>query len=327
MGGRNPAKPWIYIHKTTIKLMKKLRLLIVLIVGQLSAQQEANFSHYMYNHQAVNPGYVGSRGTTSLTSVLRFQWAGIEGAPETQTLSFNTPVSKKNIAFGLSILNDKIGPISSTSFAADLAYHLRLNRKNHRLAVGLKAGLLNHALNIDMINTLVPNDQAFILESDQKLLPNLGFGFYYYTPNFYAGFALPQVLPHDEYGLERHAYFISGALVNVTETFMLKPSLLLKQTKSIVGYDFSFLGIVNERFWLGGQIRNNFNSETFKSFSGSGLSALMGIQLGKNITLGYAYGLPGGIDRNGLNFATHEVLLRYDFSTAIEGLLRSPRFF
>ena len=307
--------------------MKKLRLLIVLIVGQLSAQQEANFSHYMYNHQAVNPGYVGSRGTTSLISVLRFQWAGIEGAPETQTLSFNTPVSTKNLAFGLSVLNDKIGPISSTSFTADLAYHLRLNRKNHRLAVGLKAGLLNHGLNIDMINTLVPNDQAFILESDQKLLPNLGFGFYYYTPNFYAGFALPQMLPHDEFGLERHAYFITGTLFNVSEPLMLKPSLLLKQTKSIVGYDFSLLAIINEQFWMGGQIRNNFNSETFKSFSGSGLTGLMGIQLGKHLSLGYAYGFPGGIDSSGFNLETHEILLRYDFSAAVEGLLRSPRFF
>lgn len=274
--------------------MKKLLFLFVLIVGQLCAQQEANFNHYMYNHQAINPGYVGSRGVTSLTSVLRFQWIGIEGAPETQTLSFNTPVSPKNIAFGLSILNDKIGPISSTSFTADLAYHLRLNRKNHRLAVGLKAGLLNHALNTDMINTLVPNDQAFVIDSDQKLLPNLGFGFYYYTPTFYAGFALPQMLPHKEFGLERHTYFITGTLINVSENFMIKPSLLLKQTKTILGYDFSLLGIVNERFWLGGQLRNNFNSETFKSFSGSGLTALMGIQLGQNLSLGYAYGFPGG---------------------------------
>ena len=102
---------------------------------------------------------------------------------------------------------------------------------------------------------------------------------------------------------------------------------ILKQTKTILGYDFSLLGIVNERFWLGGQLRNNFNSETFKSFSGSGLTALMGIQLGQNLSLGYAYGFPGGIDRSGLNFATHEVLLRYDFSAAVEGLLRSPRFF
>ena len=296
-------------------------------MGYVHAQQEANFSHYMYNHQAVNPAYVGSRGVTNLTSVLRSQWVGIEGAPETQTLTFATGVSPKNLGFGLSILNDKIGPLSNTSFDVDLSYHLRLNRKNHRLAVGLKAGVLNYALNADLINTLTPNDQAFVLDSDQNLLPNLGFGFYYYTQNFYLGAAIPRLLSHDEFGLERHAYVITGTLLKLTDVFMLKPSLLLKQTKTVVGYDFSVLGIVNERFWLGGQLRNNFNSDTFQSFAGTGVSALLGIQLGENFSLGYAYGFPSSILNKGLNATTHEIFLRYDLTSVAQGILRSPRFF
>ena len=71
------------------------------------AQQESGFSHYMFNHQAINPGYAGSRGLSSFTSVLRSQWSGIEGAPITQTLSFNAPITSKKLGFGLSILNDK----------------------------------------------------------------------------------------------------------------------------------------------------------------------------------------------------------------------------
>ena len=162
--------------------MKKLYLLLWIssLTFMVNAQQESSFSHYMFNHQAVNPAYVGSRGVTNFTSVLRSQWTGIEGAPLTQTLSFSGPVSAKNIGFGLSVLNDKIGPVGTTSFAIDLAYHLRLNRKGHRLALGLKAGALNFALNPDMINTLVPNDSAFQIDQEQALLPNIGFGFYYY---------------------------------------------------------------------------------------------------------------------------------------------------
>ena len=291
-----------------------------------NAQQESSFSHYMYNHQAVNPAYVGSRGVTNFTSVLRSQWTGIEGAPLTQTLSFSGPVSAKNIGFGLSVLNDKIGPVGTTSFAIDLAYHLRLNRKDHRLALGLKAGALNFALNPDMINTLVPNDSAFQIDQEQALLPNIGFGFYYYTQNFYAGLAVPQMLAHEDYAPEQHFYFITGGLFSFSDNFMLKPSVLLKQTKSVAGYDFSLMGIFAETFWLGGQIRNNFNADTFRSFSGTGASALMGINLG-TFSLGYSYGFPSSVINNGLNATTHEVFLRLDLSPKTQGYLRSPRFF
>jgi len=299
----------------------------ILCIMSANAQQESSFSHYMFNHQAVNPGYVGSRGVTNFTSVLRSQWAGIEGAPLTQTLSFSGPVSAKNIGFGLTVLNDKIGPISTTSFDIDLAYHLRLNRKDHRLSVGIKAGMMNYVLNPAMIKTAVINDAAFVLENERSLLPNIGFGMYYYGQNFYAGFAVPRLLSHADFAIERHYYFISGGLVNVTKSFMLKPSLLLKQSKSVAGYDFSLLGIINDTFWLGGQIRNNFDAETFSSFAGTGTTALLGIHLGDRFSVGYSYGFPSYFLNSGLNATTHEVFLRFDLATKVQGYLRSPRFF
>lgn len=299
----------------------------VLLVVTSNAQQESSFSQYMFNHQAVNPGYVGSRGVTNFTSVLRSQWAGIEGAPLTQTLSFSGPVSAKNIGFGLTILNDKIGPISTTSFDIDLAYHLRLNRKNHRLSIGLKAGMMNYALNLAMIETTIANDGAFVLENEQSLLPNIGFGMYYYGQNFYAGFALPRLLSHEAFSIEKHFYFISGGLLNVSENFMLKPSLLLKQSKSVAGYDLSLLAIFNETLWIGGQIRNNFDADTFSSIAGTGSSALLGIHLGNQFSLGYSYGFPSSLLNSGINTTTHEVFLRFDLVAKVQGYLRSPRFF
>ena len=194
-------------------------------------------------------------------------------------------------------------------------------------AVGLKAGMMNYFLNPDLINTFTPNDPSFILDQENNLLPNLGFGFYYYTQNFYLGAAVPQMIAHEAYQLERHFYLISGGLVNFSDNFMLKPSLLLKQTKSIAGYDFSLMAIFKETFWIGGQIRNNFNAATFRSFSGTGTSALMGIHLGKNFSLGYSYGFPSSLINNGLNATTHEIFLRIDLSSKSQGYLRSPRFF
>ena len=127
----------------------------------------------MFNHQAINPAYTGSRGITNLTSVIRSQWVGIEGAPETQTITFGKSINSKNLGYGISVLNDKIGPTNSTSFDIDLAYHLKLNEKGNRLSLGLKGGFQNYSLNSNLIQTLAPGDNAFVLDNDRKILPNI----------------------------------------------------------------------------------------------------------------------------------------------------------
>ncbi len=305
----------------------KLYFLLFLISSICRSQQESNFSYYMFNHQAINPAYTGSRGITNLTSVIRSQWVGLEGAPETQTITFGKSINSKNLGYGVSVLNDKIGPTNSTSFDIDLAYHLKLNEKGHRLSLGLKAGAQNYSLNTNIIQTLTPNDPAFVLEKDRKILPNIGFGIYYSTQSFYTGFAIPRLLSDKEYNLEPHYYFITGGLIKVSEVFMLKPSFLLKQTRSIGGYDFSILGIINENIWIGGQIRSSFNNYGFTNFQGTGISALAGFQIFDNLTLGYSYGIPSNEISNGISIPTHEVFLRLDIFSKGEAFLFSPRFF
>ena len=305
----------------------KLYFLLFMISSICRSQQESNFSYYMFNHQAINPAYTGSRGITNLTSVIRSQWVGLEGAPETQTITFGKSINSKNLGYGVSVLNDKIGPTNSTSFDIDLAYHLKLNEKGHRLSLGLKAGAQNYSLNTNIIQTLTPNDPAFVLEKDRKILPNIGFGIYYFTQSFYSGFAIPRLLSDKEYNLEPHYYFITGGLIKVSEVFMLKPSFLLKQTRTIGGYDFSILGIINENIWIGGQIRSSFNNYGFTNFQGTGISALAGFQIFDNLTLGYSYGIPSNEISNGISIPTHEVFLRLDIFSKGEAFLFSPRFF
>ena len=305
----------------------KLYFLLFLISSICRSQQESNFSYYMFNHQAINPAYTGSRGITNLTSVIRSQWVGLEGAPETQTITFGKSINSKNLGYGVSVLNDKIGPTNSTSFDIDLAYHLKLNEKGHRLSLGLKAGAQNYSLNTNIIQTLTPNDPAFVLEKDRKILPNIGFGIYYFTQSFYSGFAVPRILSDKEYNLEPHYYFIAGGLIKLSEFLMLKPSFLLRQTKSIGGYDFSIMGIINENIWIGGQIRSSFNNYGFTNLQGTGMSALAGFQISENLSLGYSYGIPSNEISNGLSMPTHEIFLRLDIFSKGEAFLFSPRFF
>lgn len=308
--------------------MKRLcSVVFSLVLSSVAAQQEASFSHYMFNHQAINAAYVGARNTANFTSVLRSQWAGIEGAPLTQTLSYNTALNESQLGYGFNIVNDKIGPISSTSFDVDAAYHLTINQQGHRLALGLKFSVMNYFLDTSKIMTSQPNDAAFFLDTDRTILTNIGFGAYYYTPSFYLGFAVPRMLAHADFRLEPHYYLMGGGLLRFSERFMLKPSLLLKQVNRIAGYDLTVMAIYNSRVWGGFQLRNNFNRTTFQTFAGTRSSVLLGIHLGRSISLGYAYGIPAALSIPGFNGSTHEVFLRYDIVKVIQGYLRSPRFF
>lgn len=309
--------------------MKQLILFfgLLLHVGISFAQQESSFSHYMFNQQIVNPAYSGARGLTNFTSVVRSQWSGIEGAPRTQTLSFNTPIKSKNLGFGLSVLNDRLGPLSTTSIDIDFAYHLRLNRKDHRLSIGLKGGALSYLLDGDRIITETPNDPSFVDGLDRKIIPNIGFGFYYYTQKIYLGLSVPRLIEDKNFGSVRHAYFLTGGLFNINKTIMIKPSLMIKHTEAISDFDVSVLGIVNKLFWVGAQVRNRLEGDGIRQANNFGMSALFGLSLGEKLSIGYSYGIPSSISNIGLGSSTHEFMLRFDLTPKVNGYLRSPRFF
>ncbi len=306
------------------------RIVVIFFMGISSwvfAQQESNFSHYMFNHQTLNPGYVGARGLTTFSSVVRSQWTGWEGAPESQTLTFNSFVPNKNLGVGLSVINDKIGPTQATSAALDLAYHLRLNRENHRLSIGIKVSALNYFLNTDLIQTATPNDPTFTLDQETALLPNVGFGGYYYSQKFYAGFAVPQLLGAEDFNVVPHYYLMTGGLVVLSEDLLLKPSLLFKHTQNVSGYDASLLVYIKETFWVGGQFKNAFNPEQLSDFSFSGSSLMIGTSIGEYFQLGYSYGFAATALNQVQNTATHELFFRVSIAPKIQAFLRSPRFF
>ena len=79
------------------------------------AQQDAQYTQYMYNPMNVNPAYAGSRDALSIFGMHRTQWVGLEGAPTTNVFSIHTPLKNERLGLGLSIVNDKIGPSSENS--------------------------------------------------------------------------------------------------------------------------------------------------------------------------------------------------------------------
>ena len=104
--------------------MKKIYIILVfLLTYQMQAQQDPQYTQYMYNMNVVNPAYAGSKESLSITALYRNQWSGFDGAPETFTFSAHSPFGDK-IGLGLSAIKDELGPISETNVFVDFSYTL-----------------------------------------------------------------------------------------------------------------------------------------------------------------------------------------------------------
>jgi type IX secretion system PorP/SprF family membrane protein len=112
----------------------------MLFCGEASAQQRVQFTQYMFNGLIINPAYAGAHEALSLTFIQRSQWAGVENAPNTQTLSAHTLFKKKHLGLGVSLINDRIGVHKNISALTNYAYHLRVS-SNAYLSMGLLAGI------------------------------------------------------------------------------------------------------------------------------------------------------------------------------------------
>lgn len=219
-------------------------MLFVVFPKIANAQQDAQYTQYMYNTMAINPAYAGSRDSFSIVGLHRSQWIGLEGAPETQTLSAHAPFGEtKKVGLGVSIINDKIGEGVSqeTSFDGIFSYVLKTSDVG-KLSFGLKVGI--HLLNVDF-NKLVQHEPELVDINDNidnKLSPNIGAGFYYYTKKFYAGISVPNILETNHFNPSSSSnmatsfvakeqinfYLMVGQVYDLTNEWEIKPALLAK---------------------------------------------------------------------------------------------------
>ncbi len=301
---------------------------LLCISAQLSGQQDAQYTQYMYNTVSVNPGYTGSRGHLSIAALYRAQWVGLEGAPKTQTFNFHTPVGYRGVGMGLSIVNDQIGPTSETYFDLDFSYTIQLAAEK-RLSFGLKGSV--HMLDIrfselnqDWRNPGGP-DPTLQQDIQNKLSPNLGAGIYYHTDKYYLGLSVPRFLEtshFDESSLstateQLNFYLITGYVFQLNSLWKFKPTLLTKIVQGApLQLDLSANFMYNDKFIMGAAYRWD-----------AAVSAMAGFQLSPEFLIGLAYDREiTELGTARFNDGSFEVILRYDF-IKVKDNLKSPRFF
>lgn len=306
----------------------KLLLLLLFLSGfELYAQQDSQFTQYMYNTINVNPAYAGSRGVMSIFGLYRNQWVGLDGAPVTSTASLNTPIGNSNVGLGLSFISDKIGPSDETSISTDISYSIPTSDR-FKLSFGLKATA--NLLNIDFtkLNIYNPADPRFQNNVDNKFSPNIGAGIYFHSNKSYLGLSVPNFLETKHFdessnsnsasfvAKERmHYYFIGGHVFDLGPSIQFKPAFLTKMVQGApLQVDVSANFLFNEKFTLGAAYRWS-----------AAMSAMVGFQVNQNWFIGYAYDMET-TKLADYNSGSHEIFLRYELFNNFDRVV-SPRFF
>lgn len=308
-----------------IKFLTILTLFTTLVVNQVYAQQDAQYTQYMYNTMSVNPAYAGSRDGLSALLLYRTQWVGLDGAPDTGTFNIHSPIDENNkIGLGLSIINDRIGPTQETYVDADFSYTINVSDEG-RLALGLKAG--GHLLDVRYSELSQYNGGDVLLQSDieNKFSPNFGAGVYYRKADkWYLGLSVPNILEtkhFDESSLstatERmNFYLIGGYVFDINSDLKLKPAALIKAVQGApLQADISANALLKEKFSFGLAYRWD-----------AAVSAMLGYQLSESFMLGFAYDRETtDLGQTKFEQGSFEVFLRFEPRDVTKIL--SPRFF
>ncbi len=307
--------------------MKKLFLLTLialLAVSKSNAQQDPHYTQYMYNMSVINPAYAGSKENLSVGLLYRKQWVEIEGAPTTATFFAHSPVGK-NVGLGLSVLNDKLGPVEENNVFIDASYTLKVS-ETANLAFGLKTGATFHKIDFNTINESLSSgiiDPVFASGNPSTTNFNLGTGLFYYTNKYYLAVSVPNLLKGRyldfngrAYGSEVSHYFVTGGYVfDLNEDFKFKPFFMVKSSfKAPTSVDVSTNFLYQEKFELGATYR-------FKESFG----AMVNFKVSPGIKVGYAYDRIVS-DLNIITKSSHEFFILFDVNFP-KKVSQSPRYF
>ncbi|ARS39326.1 hypothetical protein CA265_06535 [Sphingobacteriaceae bacterium GW460-11-11-14-LB5] len=310
--------------------MKKLIWLIaglfLLLSRPVSAQQDAQYSQYMFNGIYINPAYAGYKEVLNVHSFYRSQWTGITGAPRSMSLAVDAIANSGNVGLALQVASDKLGAQTNLSIYGNYAYRIRMNDDgSSRLALGLGVGMVQLGIDGSLLNPNNPEpNQPVGMQS--TIVPDARAGVYFANDRFYAGFSADNLIATyidiDRYAFipqpKPHYYLTAGALFPLSEDFQVKPSFLLKDDRGgPTSLDVNAFLMIKDFIWVGGSYRTGVKLYD-KSYLQRDLtprnSAVAAIQIfpSEKLRIGYGYDFSIG-PLQGYSSGTHEISIAYSF--------------
>lgn len=303
-----------------MKYINIVFLIVFLLVTKTYSQQDPHYTMYMYNMNIVNPAYAGSTEHLNISVLGREQWVGIQGAPSTYTANIHSRIGK-GLGLGVSLISDKIGPVSENNFFVDLSYTTSISRTGN-LSFGLKLG--GSVFSAGNLNTIDPESNINLNNGYAEWFPNIGSGILYHTNKFYLGLSVPNFLKAKHINTSNnitqaeeveHLFLTSGYVFDVNDYIKLKPSSLVKLTSGApVSVDLSLNLMFHEKFEIGASHRLE------DSWSGT-----VNFLATEYLRIGYAYDQTIS-ELSAFNRGSHEFFLLYRIPLTLRNI-KSPRFF
>ncbi|AHM62163.1 hypothetical protein D770_19560 [Flammeovirgaceae bacterium 311] len=302
------------------QLLLSISVFLLACTGSVQAQVQPMFSQYMHDASVINPAYAGSNEAMVISLHGRVQWINAIGAPNTQILAAHTPLPGVPLAAGVRLLNESIGSGSRMAFSPALAYRMSVGKG--KIAGGLSANMNRYTPGYQNLLLYNEDDKVFALRESMWVV-TLGAGLYYSSNKFYAGFAVPEILPATAPDPERNIFrrhlrqyvFHTGKVFTLNHDVLLKPNLLVSIPEQGVAYtDLNMNVLFRETLWLGASYRTSHL-----------VAGLVQLQLSSQWRFGYSWDMP--LKKNQLYGSdSHEISLQYSF-TFDRTAVRSPRYF
>ncbi|MEM9885114.1 MAG: type IX secretion system membrane protein PorP/SprF [Bacteroidota bacterium] len=288
----------VYKHNA-VRLSKHKYLLFSLFFFACTfssfAQQDEQYTQFMFNKLRYNAAYAGSNGSPSVTAIHRSQWIGLEGAPTSQVVSFDMPLLKNRIGVGGNVVRNVIGVSEAITIDGSYAYRIPLGPGI--MGLGLQASLRYFNTDFTDLTATQPigSDNAIPMGVQSKFVPNFGLGFYYHTEEFYLGFSAPRLLRNnidlaDDEGIisrEIQHFYVMGGVIIGEDDFKFLPQMLIKYNPTVpFDADINASIILLDRITIGATYRLGGSKE--KGF-GESIGGLFSAQVNDDLLLGISY--------------------------------------
>jgi type IX secretion system PorP/SprF family membrane protein len=309
-------------------------LFIIYIPLSSFAQQDAQFSQYMFNTLFLNPAYAGVEGQTKFQLIHRSQWTTYQSsfndggtAPITQNFSVNTPILRLKSGVGVHIVNDRLGPLRNLEAQVSYAYHFPV--KNGKLSLGIRGGIYSQGIDFEKYRYIDPDDPILANRSgsEYQVRPDMALGLFYRAEKYYGGISINHIIKSEfNFGsdslknpLQNNLSFTAGYDYDLTYNIVLTPSVLVKSDFNTYSFEASAVATYNEKFWGGLSFRQ-----------GDAAIVLVGVSLLKDNSLRLGYAFDYIIKARALKRPTsNEFMLSYTLpphTPKIKSITRTPRF-